>query len=323
MNNKPIIIVCGEPNSIFSEIIVKSFKRYNASKPIILIGSYNLIMSQTKKINLKIKLNVINLKNNFFTNLSKKKINIIDINYKFKKPFEKISTKSNKYILTCFEKAFQIIKNNQISGLINGPISKENFLKGKYLGITEFLASKYKLKENYTMLIYNKYLSVSPITTHLPVSKISKNIKKKKIVDKILLIKNFYMDNFSKNVKIAVSGLNPHCENFFELSEEKKFIKPAINFLKKKKINIIGPISADTIFLKENSKKYDVIIGMYHDQVLTPIKALHGFNAINITLGLPYLRISPDHGPNFKMIGKNKSNPQSLIESIKFLDRLK
>ena len=79
-----------------------------------------------------------------------------------------------------------------------------------------------------------------------------------------------------------------------------------------------GPIAADTIFLKDNSKKYDVIVGMYHDQVLTPIKTLYGFNAINITLGLPFLRVTPDHGTNNKMAGKNLSSPTSLIEAILF-----
>lgn len=93
--------------------------------------------------------------------------------------------------------------------------------------------------------------------------------------------------------------------------------------LKNRKIKIYGPFPADTIFLKQNLKKFDVIIGMYHDQVLTPIKTLYGFNAINITLGLPFLRISPDHGPNHEMIGKNKSDPQSLINALKFLDSTK
>ena len=89
----------------------------------------------------------------------------------------------------------------------------------------------------------------------------------------------------------------------------------------KKKIKVKGPFSADTIFIKDNYKKYNIIIGMYHDQVLTPIKTIFGFKAINITLGLPFIRISPDHGPNISMLGKNLSNPESLIEAIKFLDK--
>ena len=84
-----------------------------------------------------------------------------------------------------------------------------------------------------------------------------------------------------------------------------------------------GPFSADTIFIKEQLKKFDSVVGMYHDQVLTPIKAIYGFDAINITLGLPFLRISPDHGPNSKMIGKNKSDHKSLLLALNFLSKQK
>ena len=103
--------------------------------------------------------------------------------------------------------------------------------------------------------------------------------------------------------------------------EEEKIIIPAIQYLSKKRFKVYGPYAADTIFLRDKLKKFDVILGMYHDQVLAPIKSIFGFKAINITLGLPFLRISPDHGPNFEMFLKNKSNPDSLIEAIKFLDK--
>ena len=135
------------------------------------------------------------------------------------------------------------------------------------------------------------------------------------------LIVEFYKKEFKKLPKIAITGLNPHCESNYKSSEEKKIIIPAIKFLNKKKIKVDGPFAADTIFLKEQLNKYDVIIGMYHDQVLAPIKTLFGFEAINITLGLPFIRISPDHGPNAKMLGKNKSSPNSLIQAIKFLNK--
>ena len=319
---KPILIVCGEPNSIFSEILIKAFKKYKNKNPIILIGSINLLKKQLQKLNFNNNLNQINFYNKKFLNIKKDKINIIDIKYNFKKPFEMISSKSNNYIKKCFDKAFQIVKKNPIKGLINGPISKKHFLGKKYYGITEYVFEKFKFKKDYSMLIYNKSLSVSPITTHIPISKIKKKLKKKDIISKALLIDQFYKKNFLKKPKLGITGLNPHCENFFEVSEEKKIIIPAIKSLRKKNININGPFPADTIFLKQNMKKFDVIIGMYHDQVLTPIKSIFGFNAINVTLGLPFIRISPDHGPNTEMIGKNRSNPQSLIKAISFLDKL-
>ena len=323
MNSNPIIIILGEPNSVFIEILFKSFRKYKSKKPIVIIGSIKLLKGQLMKLKLNLKKETINHTNAKLKNIKNNKLNIINVEYKFKKPFEKISNKSNNYLSKSFDLAFKIAKKHKISGLINGPISKKYFLKNKYLGITEYISSKFNIKDKFAMLIYNKSLSVSPITTHLPLEKVARKIDEKSIISKAILIHNFYKKFFLTRPKIAICGLNPHCENFFNKSEENKFIKPAVKKLRKKKINIDGPFPADTIFLESLRKKYNVIIGMYHDQVLSPIKSLFGFNAINITLGLPFIRISPDHGPNFGMIGKNKSNPQSLIEALKFLNRIK
>ena len=126
-----------------------------------------------------------------------------------------------------------------------------------------------------------------------------------------------------KNPNIAVLGLNPHCETTSKMSEESKEIVPAINFLKRKKIKVEGPIAADTFFLKKNLKKFSVVLGMYHDQVLAPAKTLFKFEAINITLGLPFIKITPDHGPNYEMIGQNKSDPSSIFYALNFLNKVK
>ena len=319
MNDKPILVVAGEPYSVFSEIFFKSLKNFSNKKKIILIASKDLINQQMKKLNYNYSFNDIDEKKINFKKLDDKKINIININFKFEKPFNKITNKSNHYIEECFEVALRLLKKNKSLGFINGPISKKNFLKGSFLGITEFLAHKTKTK-NVSMLIYNKKLSVSPITTHIPLKNVHCYLSVNRIVEQVKLIKQFYKKKFNKNPKIAITGLNPHCESNYNLSEEEKIIKPAIKKLIKNKINIKGPFSADTIFMKNNIKRYDVIVGMYHDQVLTPAKTLFEFDAINITLGLPFIRISPDHGPNEIMLGKNLSNPQSLIQALKFLN---
>ena len=122
------------------------------------------------------------------------------------------------------------------------------------------------------MIIYNKNLSVCPLTTHLPIKYVSKKINKLEIINKVKLIDNFWKKKFNKKVKIGVTGLNPHCESIDSFNEDKKIILPTIKKLKKLKYNIEGPLAADTIFLKNNRKKFDLIIGMYHDQVLTPLK---------------------------------------------------
>ena len=321
MKNNPILIVAGEPFSIFIEIFLKTLKKIEVKKSIIIIVSKELFIQQMKELNFHFKINLIDKNNINFNQLSKKKINIIDTNFNFIKPFDKITNNSNNYLNESFKIALKLIKTKKFAGLINGPISKKNFLKKNFLGITEYLANKTNTKNKVSMLIYNKRLSVCPITTHLPLKKVYKNITKKNIIYQIKLITDFYKKNLKKKPKIAILGLNPHCESNYTSSEEDIVIKPAIKNLKKNKYNVNGPFSADTIFMKQQSKNYDVIVGMYHDQVLTPAKTLFGFDSINITLGLPFIRISPDHGPNNAMLGKNKSDPQSLIKAIEFLDK--
>ena len=320
MKSKPLLIIAGEPNSIFLEIFFKSCKKINIKKPILLIVSKNLLLNQMKKLNYNFKFNFLK-KDNFNTSqINNNRINIIDVDYSFKKPFDKISKKSKKYINECFDIGLKIIKEFNLKFLINGPVSKKHFLERKFQGVTEYLAKKTNKSGEETMLIYNKKLSVCPITTHDALRNIFKKITKKKITKKVLNINKFYKEILKKKASFAVTGINPHCETKEKFNEEKKTIIPAIKFLKRLGIRIEGPFPADTIFLKQNLKKFDVIVGMYHDQVLTPIKTIYGFDAINITLGLPFIRISPDHGPNEKMLGKNISNPLSLIQTLNFVN---
>jgi len=270
--NKCIAIIAGEPNSISSEIIFKSWKLKNQfiHKPLFVIGSIRLLNLQRKKLKYQIKIKKIN--DRFRINdLKGGELPVYDIEYNQKKPFEKISNKSNKYIFKCFDAATKFVKDKKILGFINCPISKEHLFKNKYQGITEFLSKKIGKIGNEVMLIYNKKLSTSPVT-----------LSKK--------------------------------------SEEKEIINKAIKTLIKLKIKVTGPVAADSSFMIFKKYKFDVIIGMYHDQVLTPFKALYNFKAINITLGLPYIRISPDHGVAENITGKKIANPRSLIESIKFFN---
>lgn len=318
MKIKPILIVAGEPNSIFIEILIKSLIKKKIKSPIILIVSVNVFLLQLQKLKIKFPFQIIDEKNLNKAILHNKTLYLININYNPSKAFEKISTKSNKYIEKCFDLALKLIKSGVSKKLINGPISKKYFLKNKYLGITEYLAKKTN-SNNFAMLIYNKKLSVAPITTHLPLKLVVKNISKKLIIKKILLLNNFYKEYFNIKPKIAVTGINPHCESVDSYKEDIKITVPAIKYLNKT-INIAGPLAADTVFLKKNREQYNLIVGMYHDQVLTPMKTLFEYDAINITIGLPFIRVSPDHGPNENMMGKNISNPKSLFEAIKFLD---
>ena len=321
MSKEPIIVVGGEPNSIFLEILFKSLTGYKNKRPLIIIASNELVQQQMRKLGFFFKINLINKNLNKFHKLNNKKINLINVDYKFKNCFETLSSKSNDYIKESFEIALQIIKKNKFKRFINGPISKKYFLRGKSLGITEYLAKMTNKNNKVAMLIFNNKLSVSPITTHLALKDVHKHITKQKIYNHVKLIDEFYKKNLRRKAKIAITGLNPHCESNFKDCEEDKIIMPAITSLKAKNFKVEGPFPADTIFMQKHLDKFDVIVGMYHDQVLAPMKAIFGFDAINITIGLPFIRISPDHGPNYSMLGKNLSDPRSLIEALKFLDK--
>ena len=309
-------IVLGEPNSINSEILAKS----NASKSSsIIIGSYELLKSQLKILKIKRKIRKIKK-----TEDIKKKdevINVLDIPLKFKKPFNVSLKESSKYVKKCLLVSHSLCLQKKIKGIINCPINKKNLFKNKNQGVTEFLAKKNKVFNSEVMVIYNKNLSVVPITTHIKLKNVSKFIKKDFLSKKLITLNKFYIKYLKKTPKIGVLGLNPHNLELKKNSEEIKVIIPTIKLLKKN-MKVSGPYPSDTVFLKNNLKKFDVIVGMYHDQVLSPFKALYGFDAVNITFGLPYIRMSPDHGIAEDKIKLNVSNPQSLNRCIDMITKL-
>ena len=318
MNYKPIVILNGEPNSVFLEIFFKALKKKYRSH-IILISSIKLLKHYMKKFNFKKNINIIDINNLKKKKLKKNSINLINIDINLNN-YKKISPRSNDFIKKSFDTGLKLIQNGFTNKLINGPISKKSFLNKKFPGITEYISSKTKTKK-FAMLIFNKKLSVCPITTHVPIKNVPRFINKKNITEKIYLINNFYKKTLGIKPRIGVLGLNPHCESTSKFNEDEKILVPLIKKLSQNGLKLSGPYAADTAFLKNNRSKLDVIVGMYHDQVLTPMKTLFEYDAINITLGLPFVRISPDHGPNEKMIGKNISDPLSLIRAIEFLDK--
>lgn len=316
---KLVPIIVGDPNSINTEIISKIWKKKSRFKStnIFLIGNFELIRKQFEKIGARVFLRKI--KNINYHDYDEA-LYVYNIPLKFKKIFQVSDKNKSKYIKNCFRAVIKIKERKKINGFINCPINKRETFGKKFYGITEFLSKKEGVYGKEVMLIYNKNLSVSPITTHIKLKKVSSNLSKDKIINKIVTINNFYKKQLNKNPKIGVLGLNPHNDEFIPNSEEVKIIIPAIKKLRNMKISVHGPLSPDTAFINLKKEKFDVLIGMYHDQVLTPFKTIFKFNAINITLGLPYIRVSPDHGTGKDIINKNKANYDSLMASIMFFN---
>ena len=310
-------IVAGEPNSINSEIIGKMWRKKSHFKNlnIFIIGNYTLIKRQLKTLNIKTKLKKINSieKQNF-----KRELLVLDVPLKFKKSFGVNKKAKVSYVLASLKLAIKMAYRKKILGFVNCPVNKKEIFGNKSFGVTEFLGGKLGVLGKEVMLIYNKELAVVPITTHMQLKKVPANISKKKITEKVIIINKFYLKKFKIKPKIGIIGLNPHNDELRKNSEEKKFIIPAIKKLKSAGIYVYGPLSPDTAFLNFKKKGFNVLVGMYHDQVLSPFKALFKFNAINITIGIPFIRTSPDHGVGNDIVGKNLANPASLLESIKF-----
>ena len=221
---------------------------------------FNLITSKIDKIKLK-----------------EKTINIINIDIKKSKNKNIQLKNNNEYLLKCFTEAFRIIKSNFTHKFLNGPINKKKFLNKKYLGITEFIGSRF-YNNNTGMLIYNRRLSVCPLTTHLPIKLIPKAISKKLIQDKLELIHNFYLRNLGFKPKIAVTGLNPHCESYDKFNEDDKIIKPIIKKMKTlelaKKVELSDAQVKQvyTIYLayvKENRVETEIALDKVRSQIST------------------------------------------------------
>ena len=317
---KKILIVAGDPNSINSEIIFKSWLKLNNSikKKIYVIANYDLIKEQFNELNYSLRLkNVDNLNITGESN----ELKIINVGLKFHKVFSVEKKNASSYVLNCLDFAHKLALNDDVLGLINCAIDKSLFSK-KNIGVTEYLATKCGLSnKSEVMMIKNDQLAVCPITTHLDIKNVSQNIKSKTIITKIKTIQKSLKKLFKKKPKIGVLGLNPHNGELKKKTEEITEIIPAIKYLKNLGFNINGPLAADSVFINDY-KNYDIIVGMYHDQVLTPFKTLFKFDAINITLGLKYFRASPDHGVAKNIIKKDKADPVSLIKAIKYVNNL-
>lgn len=233
--------------------------------------------------------------------------------------------KNSGYVLNCLDYAIEHTINGHIQALVTGPINKMLINKsGRFFtGHTEYIASKLNIK-NPVMMLVNEKLKVVVATTHIPLSDVPKQITQKKIETVIQITESELKDKFKIVApKIAVCGLNPHAgEEGHVGSEENLVIKPVIIKLQGKGLNIEGPLPADTIFAFEKYKKYDVIVAMYHDQGLAPFKALAFGEAVNITLGLPIIRTSVDHGTAFDKAATGSAHSSSLKAAIKVAENL-
>ena len=319
---KLILLTAGDPASISTEITIKAIEsqRINKNVNLVVITDPNLVHEYRKLIRSDIKINKIKDQIKF-SDYKNNQLNVIPIKLWNKVEYGKPDIKNFSFTKTSILKTLEIHNNSIASAIVTNPINKYIMYKSgfNFEGHTDFLGSLSTKKKKPVMMLVTNGLKTLPLTIHVPLKKVSQMITKELIHTKIKIAVNDLKILFNiKKPSIIVTGLNPHAgENGNLGNEEIKVIKPAIDELKKLiDISIIGPISADIAFSPEKRFNYDLAVCMYHDQALIPIKTLDFQSGVNVTLGLDFIRTSPDHGTAFDIAGKSLANPESLISAI-------
>ena len=306
INNLPLCITLGDPLGVGPEITARTLNFLQKKKinlGFIVVGSKKAFYKACEHLDI----------NNQLLNITK----FIDYNERFEflnRPT--IVGGSISYKSIC--KAAELYKNKMVKAIVTAPISKESLhLAGhKFDGHTGLLGSLFNIEEPYLMLA-NKIFSTLHVTCHKSLLEAIKLIKKEKIIEVINIGHEHMLKVNKTEPRIAVCGLNPHAgENGIFGSEEINEIIPAVELLKKKGLNIVGPISPDIIFRQAVEKKYDLVIANYHDQGHIPVKLLYFDQSVNVTLGVPFIRTSVDHGTAFDIAYKNKASAQNMLTAI-------
>ena len=308
---KKIALSPGDPAGIGPEICLKSLQEINNPKDFELIGDIDFYRKLSKDLNLNLSFEeTLHTKNSILVKNIKLDSEVVS---------GSPNVANSKYTLDVLLTGSLGAINKEYAALVTGPINKKiiNDYGFEFSGHTEFLADISQTK-NVVMLLANSKVKVALLTTHIPLNKVSESISTKKIIETIkILNENLKRLWKIKNPIICVLGLNPHAgEGGFMGSEEIEIIEPAINALLSEKIRVEGPISADTAFIKEKTSKYDAYLAMFHDQGLPVLKSMGFGDSVNITLGLPFTRISVDHGTAYELAGKNKADPSSFKRSM-------
>ncbi len=249
-----------------------------------------------------------------------KKINVVQVwDEEPTIEYGKANETGGKYAFLSLEGATKDLAANKIDVLVTAPISKETIAKAgfQFPGHTEYLADMSGVPEALMMMVSDS-LRVALVTSHVPLNEVSKQLTRERILEKIEALNQSLQRDFGiQRPKIAVLGFNPHAgENGKMGDEETETITPAINLAKQKDIFAYGPFPADGFFGSSNLQNYDAVLAMYHDQGLTPFKALAFDQGVNFTAGLPIVRTSPDHGTAFDIAGQDKASAQSMRSAI-------
>ncbi|RKX51318.1 MAG: 4-hydroxythreonine-4-phosphate dehydrogenase PdxA, partial [Thermotoga sp.] len=317
-------ITLGDPSGIGPEIVLKALKKIPEKENIIVFGSKKVLAFYEALINLHVNLSNLKIITSEEQLTDKKGHVLFDID-NIEEIFPgKLNMNSGKAAFEYIKKATEFALKGTVSAIVTAPINKAAVQSAgyKFNGHTEILSYLTKTHKCY-MLLYSEKLSAAHVTTHISLKKVSNTLKINNIVEVVKLVNEFY-HKLGKKAKIGVSCLNPHCgEGGIFGNEEIEIIGPAIKYLKEtSNINIQGPFPADTIFLRGIKGEFDVIIAMYHDQGHIPMKLIAFHKTVDVTLGLPIIRTSVDHGTAFDIVGKGVADETNLLEAYELAKKL-
>lgn len=317
---KKFAFTCGDINGIGPEITIKALNKIvpnNKQSQFILIIPENVFEITSKLVKPRFEY-VIQDSLNLDTALTTRVI--IYLLKPHKQTLGKNTAHSGKAAYMALKKSYEMLKDSAVDAVVTAPVSKTALRMAgvNYPGQTEMFADWCET-ENFVMTFLSNKIRVGLYSIHIPLKKVSNSLNIKELKDKLkILIIMLKRDLGLKNPKIAVLGLNPHAgENGIIGEEEKKIILPAIRQLKGK-FFVVGPFSSDAFFAKRMYKKYDMIFGLYHDQVLIPFKFMNAGKGVNFSAGLPIIRTSPDHGVAYDIAGKGVADETSMIEAFNY-----
>ena len=314
-----IAVSSGDPAGIGPDICIKAFgnKKILSYKPIV-FGNIDLFIERAKQINQEI--DIREYKGEEEDSISNDFLWMVDMPIGVDISSSKPNPKSAEYIINIFEESVNKTISKEFDAIVTCPINKEIINKGgiPFTGHTEELAKLGKTNK-VVMMLANQKIKVALASTHIPLNEVSDFINKGHIEEVVEIIHTSLRDYWNANDPlIKVLGINPHAgDGGYIGKEEKEVISPALQNLKEKGINTIGPISADTAFIeKDGTKKADAFLAMFHDQGLPVIKTMGFGETVNITLGLPFIRTSVDHGTAYDKAGLGSADESSLIAAM-------
>ncbi len=327
---KPIALTCGEPSGIAPEITAKAWNelRNFPAQTFFLIGDADYFSTRAKSAGLP--LNISKISGTYeAAAVFQSSLPVLHRPLSVHPAAGVIEGDNAHSVISAIDEAVNLVMSGEASALTTNPIQKETLYAAgfKHQGHTDYLSWLARSKGHAVqevMMLVAKDLRAVPVTVHIPLADVPEALTTEMIVAQARVVANDLKKFFGvNNPRLAFTGLNPHAgENGAMGGEEQTTIIPALGALRRAGIIVMGPLPADTAFHAEARTQYDAILCMYHDQALIPAKTLDFHGGVNVTLGLPFVRTSPDHGTALGIAGTGQANPQSLIAALRLASQM-